>query len=153
MSAHVDVLRDIIEEMEKLEHEALASLRSEGQPDAAHEAGERAEEDVKNSPEAQDAELGEPADLKAMAEGGVVDPDDDEMSAGESGDECLADRKGADGKTGAGTGKAEGELEESEEKAREGKLTTPEGQEQNTDDEDGKKAREIASRMFRKRGQ
>ncbi len=74
MSAHTDVLRDIIEQMEELERQALAEMRASGEPDVAHELGEKAEHAVMESPESEDLEeaagdeMGAPADLEAEVE-------------------------------------------------------------------------------------
>jgi hypothetical protein len=115
MSVQIDVLRDIIEQMEQLEQRALSALRSEGQPDVAHELGEKAEEAVKGAPESEELpgeELGEgmpvedpgeamgaPADLVASVEAG--ESEDEEEDEDEDSKKAKSIVSGMFGKRGA----------------------------------------------------
>jgi len=145
MSATSEVLKDIIQEMEQLEAEAMKALSGANGP-AAGPAGA-----------APEPTPGEGAGESAMpggselAEGGVVDPDEPTMSAVESGDESEADHKGADGSTSAESGPEEGKLATHEEKERESRLDAPEGANARDEEEDGRLAREIAASMFKPR--
>lgn len=127
MSTTTDVLKDIIEQMEQLEHQALAALREGGAPDVKHELGEAAEEGVKGAPVSG-------PDVEAEGEGS-------DEEGGEVGEMPGADDMGAPA-----------DLEALKAKAAPPGAAATEAAE-SVEDEDGKKAKEIASRMFKKRGQ